>query len=364
MLKFSDLIIYSSEALRAALQRMTQNRRGVLFVCDEDGHIVGVLSDGDVRRSLLDNTLLISPINKVMNTDPISASNVQEATDLLHRLNIVAVPIADAEGKIREIVLEDQDSVIVLSRDLNGDHTEVITGAGTVAIIPARGGSKRIPKKNLAKVAGKSLLAWTLQTAKNAQNVSHVIVSTDDMEIAEAARAMGIPVPWLRPEALSTDTTSTLDVLLHALNWAVQNLTPVPEFGILLEPTAPLRTAEQIDEAIALLMNSDADCVASVSELPHVFHPEEVLVEEQGSLQPFLRQRTMDSRQLRNEQSSVYVLNGLVYAFRIQSVLSGHGLFGRKTIPMITRWEDFLDIDTPEDLEIANFKIGRSLSQI
>jgi CMP-N-acetylneuraminic acid synthetase len=153
-----------------------------------------------------------------------------------------------------------------------------------------------------------------------------------------------------------------LDVLLHALEWAVEKLTPAPEFAVLLEPTAPLRKAEQIDEAISLLMNSDADCVASVSELPHVFHPEEVLIAEQGSLQPYLRERTMDSRHLRNKQGSAYVLNGLVYAFRIQSVLSGYGLFGRKTIPMITRWEDFLDIDTPEDLELANFKIGRWIS--
>jgi CMP-N-acetylneuraminic acid synthetase len=364
MLKLSDLIIYSSEALRTALQRMTQNRRGVLFVCDEDGHLVGVLSDGDVRRSLLDHTLLISPIHKVMNTDPISASNVQEATDLLRRMNIVAVPVVDADGRILEVVVEDQDSVIVLHGDADAVGSDAIIETGALAIIPARGGSKRIPKKNLAKVAGKSLLAWTIQAAQNSRKVSHVLVSTDDTEIAEAGRTMGIHVPWLRPEALSTDVTSTLDVLLHALSWAVQNLTPVPEFGVLLEPTAPLRKAEQIDEAIYLLGNSDADCVASVCELPHVFHPEEVLVEEHGSLQPFLRQRTMDSRQLRNEQSRAYVLNGLVYAFRIQSVLSGCGLFGRKTIPMITRWEDFLDIDTPEDLELANFKIGRSHSHV
>ena len=138
MLKLSDLIIYSSESLRNALQRMTQNRRGVLFVCDEDGHLVGVLSDGDVRRSLLDNTLLISPINKVMNTDPISAPNVQEATELLHRMNIVAVPVVDNEGQICEIVVEDQDSVIVLSSEANGGGSDTVVETGVLAIIPAR----------------------------------------------------------------------------------------------------------------------------------------------------------------------------------------------------------------------------------
>src|ERR1019366_7609185 len=124
MLKLSDLIIYSSEALRAALQRMTQNRRGVLFVCDEDGHLVGVLSDGDVRRSLLDNTLLISPIHKVMNTDPISASTVEEATHLLRRMNIVAVPVVDGEGRIREVVIESDDSVLVLPSETSGADSD------------------------------------------------------------------------------------------------------------------------------------------------------------------------------------------------------------------------------------------------
>ena len=277
-------------------------------------------------------------------------------------MNIVAVPVVDGQGRIREAVIENDDSVLVLPSETSGAGSDIVVETGALALIPARGGSKRIPRKNLANVAGRSLLAWTIQAATNAQKVSHVLVSTDDVEIAEAARAMGVDVPWLRPAALSTDTTPTLDVILHALEWAVQKLTPVPEFAVLLEPTAPLRKAEQIDEAISLLMNSDADCVAAVSELPHVFHPEEVLIVENGLLQPYLPDHTMDSRQLRNEQGSAYVLNGLVYAFRIQSVLSGYGLFGRKTIPMITRWEDFLDIDTPEDLELANFKIGRSLA--
>jgi CMP-N,N'-diacetyllegionaminic acid synthase len=362
MLKLSDLIIYASEPLRGALQRMTQNRRGVLFVCDEDGHLVGVVSDGDVRRSLLDDTLLISPIHKVMNTDPISASTIEEARYLLQRMNIVAVPVLDQEGRIREAVIENDDSVLVLLGEASDAGSEIIVETGALALIPARGGSKRIPRKNLANVAGKSLLAWTIQAATNAERVSHVLISTDDSEIADAARALAVDVPWLRPAALSTDTTPTLDVILHALEWAVQKLTPVPEIAVLLEPTAPLRRGEQIDEAISLLMNSDADCVAAVSRLPHVFHPEEVLIAENGLLQPYLRDHTMDSRRLRNEQGSAYVLNGLVYAFRIQSVLSGKGLFGSKTIPMFTRWEDFLDIDTPEDLELANFKIGRCLA--
>jgi CMP-N,N'-diacetyllegionaminic acid synthase len=364
MLTISDLIIGSSETLRSAMQRMTRNKRGVLFVCDQDGHLVGVLSDGDVRRSLLDDTLLVSPVDRVMNTDPISASTTEEATSLLRRMNIIAVPVVDTEGKICEAIVEDEDSVLVLPGKASHLGSEIVVEAGALALIPARGGSKRIPRKNLANVGGKSLIAWTIEAAKNAQKVSHILVSTDDGEIADAARAAGIDVPWLRPEALSTDTTPTLEVIVHALEWAVQKLTPIPEYAVLLEPTAPLRRGDQIDEAISLLLSSDADCVAAVSELPHVFHPEEVLMIEDGMLNPYQPGRTMDSRRLRNDQPTAYVLNGLVYAFRIRSVLSDCGLFGRKTVPMITRWEDFLDIDTPEDLELATFKIGRFLSHL
>jgi CMP-N,N'-diacetyllegionaminic acid synthase len=358
MLTLSDLIVSPADNLRTALQRMTRNRRGVLFVCDEDSHLVGVLSDGDVRRSILNDTLLVSPVDKVMNTDPVTAADTAEGTDLLRRMNIVAVPVVDANGIIREVVVEDRDSVLVLAR--TADEGEGIdTPSGALVLIPARGGSKRIPRKNLAMVAGRSLLAWTIRAAKAASTVSHVLISTDDAEIAEAARAEGVEVPWLRPEALSGDTTATLDVVVHALEWAVDKLTPRPSVAVLLEPTAPLRTAEHIDRAVGLLLGSDADCVAAVSELPHTFHPEEVLTIEQGQLRPFLAGRTMETRRLRNRQSSAYVLNGLVYAFRVDSVLGGHGLFGSTTLPLITRWDDFLDIDTNADLELASFRMER-----
>jgi CMP-N,N'-diacetyllegionaminic acid synthase len=359
MLTQLDLIVSPSETLHSVLRRMTQNRQGIVFVCDEDNHLIGTLSDGDVRRRLLDNGLLTSTVQNVMNTDPISASSVEDATRLLQQLNLVAVPVLDADGAIRNVVIEEGDSVRVL---VHADHASVSEAArpgetGALAIIPARGSSKRIPRKNLARVGGKSLLEWAIRAAKDAREVGHIVVSTDDQEIAGSARSMGIDVPWMRPAVLAEDSTPTLEVLMHVLNWAVQTLKPVPEFAVLLEPTAPLRKPEQIDEAVSLLMNSDADCVATVSELPHVFHPDEVLLVEDGSLRPYADGCTMNSRRLRNNQRSAYVLNGVAYAVRIQSVLEGHGLFGRKTIPMVTPWEDFVDIDTLEDLELANLKI-------
>jgi CMP-N,N'-diacetyllegionaminic acid synthase len=357
MLALVDFIIASSESLRSALQQMTNNRRGVLFVCENGAHIVGVLSDGDVRRALLDGTLLLSPVEKVMNTDPITASTVERASELLRKLAAVAVPVVDAEGRIVAAVVEDQDRVLFLTEQRAGRDEESRSGA--VAIIPARGGSKRIPRKNLAMLAGKTLLARCIEASRSATAVSHIVVSTDDREIADAARVQGVDVPWLRPEELSGDDTPTIEVLVHAVEWAVNNIEPAPEFGVLLEPTAPLRTGQQIDEAISLLSRSDADCVASVSEVPHVLNPEELLVCEHGALRPFVESRTMNTRRLRGQQRNVYVQNGLVYAFRLQSLLAQRSLYGHRTLPLFTRWEDFVDIDTSEDLELAALRLQR-----
>jgi N-acylneuraminate cytidylyltransferase/CMP-N,N'-diacetyllegionaminic acid synthase len=359
MLKLSDLIISSQETLRNAMQRMTQNYKGVLFVCDHSAHLIGVLSDGDVRRTLLDDTLLVAPVSKVMNVDPITAETTQEAINLLHRLAVVAVPVVDLDGQIKEVVIADKGGVKVLREVQRGEEPAIshVEKLGAVAIIPARGGSKRISRKNLAMVAGRPLVAWAILAAKAAKQVSHVIVSTDDLEIAEVVRSIGGNVPWLRPDELARDCTPTLDVILHALNWSVQTLRPTPEFGVLLEPTAPLRRPEHIDQAIGLLAATGADSVVSVCELPHVLNPEELLIINGGLLRPYLSSRMMDSRKLRGQQHPVYVQSGLVYAFRIQSVLKQRSLYGQKTLPLITSWEYFLDVDTLEDLQLADFKM-------
>ncbi|MCU1262463.1 MAG: N-acylneuraminate cytidylyltransferase [Bryobacterales bacterium] len=354
ILELSDILIHPSENLRTAMQRMTRNRLGILFACNEDGRLVGVLSDGDVRRCLLEGTLLVAPIDRVMNMDPVTATSADDAAEIFKRLAVMAIPIVDAEGRIREVVINNQEPALTLR-----PSEPASTSAEVIALIPARGGSKRINRKNLAVVAGRSLLEWSIQAAKESSRISRILVSTDDAEIAEAARKSGVEVPWMRPRHLSEDDTPTLAVLEHALAWSVENLDPAPEFGVLLEPTAPLRKGHHIDRALELLAGSDADCVMSVCEVPHVLNPEELLTVSGGLLRPYLPYRTLDSRRLRGKQSSVYVQNGLVYAFRIRSVLARHSLYGRKTIPLITRWEDFLDIDSPDDLRTAAARMER-----
>jgi len=363
VLTLTDLLITASEAIREGLRRMTVNRVGVLFVCDNDAHIVGVLSDGDVRRALLEGTLLMSPVEKVMNTDPIAAATVDEATQLLRKLALAAVPVLEDTGRVSAVVVEDKDQVLILRGEPHFPTSgQPAALRSVVAIIPARGGSKRIPRKNLARVGGKTLLARTIEAARGARSVSHVLVSTDDRQIADEARAHGIAVPWLRPEHLAADDTPTIEVLMHATTWALENLVPSPEFGVLLEPTAPFRTVDHIEDALELLLNSDADCVASVSQVPHVLNPEELLTLDGSVLRPYIQSQTLDTRRLRGLQREVYVQNGLVYAFRVRSLLQWRSLYGKKTLALPSSWEDFVDIDTPEDLVLANLRSERLAS--
>jgi len=354
MLELFDLVISPSDTLKAAMTRMTTNKRGILFVCDESLHLVGVISDGDVRRALVNDMLLIAPISKAMNTNPVLALNAEKAFDLAKKYVLLAVPLVDAAGKLIGAAV---DGDAILHADVIDNPAAAPPGMNALALIPARGGSKRIPLKNLVHVGGRSLLDWAISAAQNAHHVGRVIVSTDDPAIASAARNQGVEIPWMRPPELALDTSSSFDVVVHAVRWAVETLTPAPDYIVLLEPTAPLRSGTHIDQALDMLANSDADSVISVSEVPHTLHPEEVVIVEDGVLRPYPPGRTMDTRRLRGLQTPVYVQNGIVYAVRARTIFEQHSLYGKNTLPLIMSWYDFLDIDTLQDLPLADFRL-------
>jgi len=353
-----DLIITPSETIETALARMTGNRRGILFICDGRLHLAGALSDGDLRRALLDRAVLMAPVGKIMNPSPIAGATVEEAQRLMQEFALPAVPVVAADGRLTAILLAGPGGQQVVEAPLESSE-ERVAGPQVVALIPARGGSKRVPKKNLANAGGKTLLEWAIETARGAELVSRVLVSTDDPDIASIAATHGAEVPWLRPAELAQDTTTSLAVVEHAFEWCMRNWLPAPEIGLLLEPTAPLRRSEHLDAAVETLLASNADSVVSVSEVPHVLNPEEMLKIRGEVLEPYIASRTMDSRRLRGQQTPVYVQNGLVYAFRVQRLLDLRSLYGRKSVPLVTDWEDFLDIDTSADLQVADLRLKR-----
>lgn len=162
----------------------------------------------------------------------------------------------------------------------------MIKELNVLAIIPARGGSKRIPEKNIKLMAGKHLIAYAIENAKESKYIDRVIVSTDSEKIKEISVALGADVPFLRPEEISGDKSTDLETFTHALEWLEKNENYKPDIIIQLRPTSPLRTASQVDEAIEMLVNNpEADSIRTVTRPEQ--HPYKMFRKNQaGYLEP------------------------------------------------------------------------------
>ena len=221
--------------------------------------------------------------------------------------------------------------------------------AKVLGVIPARGGSKGIPRKNLAPVAGRPLLAFTVESALAARSLSRVVVSTEDAEIAEVARGLGAEVPFLRPEALAGDEVPAVPVLQHAVQ-ALEAEGFRPDCIVCLQPTSPLRRAEHIDAAVELLLREKADSVVTVVPVPHNMNPLSVMRMEGGRLVPFLPDAPPVLR--RQDKPEVFARNGPAVAVMTrETLMEGGRLYGERTLPLPMAPEDSLDVDGPEDLE-------------
>lgn len=218
-----------------------------------------------------------------------------------------------------------------------------------LGVIPARGGSKGIPGKNLAPVAGRPLLSYTADAARQSRRLGRTIVSTDDEQIARLARTLGVEVPFMRPASLSQDDSPMLPVLQHALD-SMRDAGYVAEIVVLLQPTSPLRRAEHIDAAIEKLEQTGATSVVSVVNVPHQFNPASVLTIADGRLRPFLDGPTASRRQ---DKPEVLARNGpSIVAVRADVVAAG-SLYGDDSRALMMSPEDSLDIDTPFDLHLV-----------
>ncbi|WP_298862739.1 acylneuraminate cytidylyltransferase family protein [uncultured Gimesia sp.] len=189
--------------------------------------------------------------------------------------------------------------------------------AGVVGLITARGGSKGVPRKNIQVLAGKPLIAWTIEAALQSQELDRVIVSTDDREIASISRRYGAEVPFLRPLELALDASSHVDVILHAINWLAQNEQYDTKYITLLQPTSPFRIADDIDGAIQFAREKNAKSVIGMMEAPS--HPVCLRgMNEEGLLLELVPEQE-ESALRRQVLTEVYAFNGALYVLEVDS---------------------------------------------
>lgn len=220
-----------------------------------------------------------------------------------------------------------------------------------LALIPARGGSKGIPRKNVLPLLGKPLIAYSILHAQASQAINRVIVSTDDEEIAGVASQWGAEVPFMRPAEYAQDLSPDIDVFRHALDWLKTHEDYVPDLVIHLRPTGPVRRVEVIDRAIALLLSHpEADAVRSVSlalQTPYKMWR----ITPQGYMQPVLRiEGIPDPQSLPRQQLPlVYWQNGYVDVIRPRAVLEKNSMWGDCALPFMIE-DPLFELDYPENI--------------
>lgn len=230
----------------------------------------------------------------------------------------------------------------------------------TLAIIPARGGSKGIPRKNLTPYLGRPLVAHSISHGLAAMTVQRVVVSTDDDEIAAVARAAGAEVPFMRPAELAGDEVLDWPVFHHVLTELDRREGYRPDLVVHLRPTTPHREPAWIDEAVELLWSRpEADSVRSVS--PPDQHPYRIFrIDEHGMLEPVMKHEHPTPYLLRRQDlPTMYHYNCVLDVTRASTIEKLRSMTGAAMLPYVMRRDDVVDIDAPRDLVIAEALFGR-----
>jgi CMP-N,N'-diacetyllegionaminic acid synthase len=232
-----------------------------------------------------------------------------------------------------------------------------------LAIVPARGGSKRLPRKNMLDLAGKPLIEWTLGAALESKYIDRTVVSTDDAEIASFSIASGVEVPFLRPSEISDDTATTFDVVRHALRFFAERGEKY-QYCLILQPTSPLRTAYDIDQVVEQIISRGDDAVVSVAEVDHSPSWCNTL-DVDLSMVGFVPRELCSARS--QDLPTYYRLNGAIYMIETSKLLgncSEWWLFKEKVSAYIMDRRRSIDIDDGLDLEIADALLRSSQFQI
>lgn len=219
-----------------------------------------------------------------------------------------------------------------------------------LAVIPARGGSKGVPLKNIRNLAGKPLIAWTIDAALSSQCFDRIVVSTEDYKIAEVARTFGAEVPFMRPVELSQDNSPSIDAILHAIHWLANHEDYRPEYVMLLQPTSPFRLQEDIQKTIQVAHDKQAESVVSVTQAHQ--HPDWMkTISPEGYLVSFSTPKRSSTR--RQDLPPAYALNGAIYLIKREALLEQKSFVGDRTLAYIMPQERSLDIDTLWEFRLA-----------
>ena len=220
-----------------------------------------------------------------------------------------------------------------------------------LAIIPARGGSKRLPGKNKVPIAGQPMICWTIDACLGSQFNAEILVSTDDAGIAAIAKEKSISVPFVRPEVLASDSASSVDVVKHAIDFYKHEFNREFEYVVLLQPTSPLRTSADIDGAIQLLESKNADAVVSVCLTEHSPLWSNTLPSDL-SMVNFISNELKDIRS--QELDNYYRLNGAIYIAKTTALLEEESFFLKNnTYAYVMDRENSIDVDELIDFRIA-----------
>lgn len=223
-----------------------------------------------------------------------------------------------------------------------------------LAVIPARGGSKGLTNKNIRLLGQSALIEYSIQAALHSRYVQEVVVTTDNLKIAEVAKQAGASVPFLRPGELSTDTARSIDAVKHAVKFYEKEMNRFFRYIILLQPTSPLRLSQDIDQAVELFMENNADSLQSVVEVD--IHPYLLRTMNQGRLNPYLTNQ--DQHKRRQDLDSVYALNGAIYIVKRDVLMCDDTLVGKNNYGYVMPKDRSVDIDDEADLKLAEFYIS------
>lgn len=224
-----------------------------------------------------------------------------------------------------------------------------------LVIIPARGGSKRLPGKNIKPLKGKPLIHYTIDAARAVFDYSVICVSTDDESIKKVAEQTGLSVPFLRPESLATDTANTRSVLVHAYNFYKKNRNYMADTIVLLQPTSPLRNGNHINECLKLYDGNNVDQVLSVKETDS--NPYFLLFEEDED--GYLKKVLSGDFTRKQDCPTVYEINGAIYVINVRSLLDSDTLIFSRTKKYVMDKESSIDIDDEFDFNLAEFILRR-----